>query len=174
MNCSEVEKRIYLYRELNEAERKQADEHIAQCESCHELSILVFKHQELIKRVRPVKPTLKNPEWMTQQIMNSVERKVKRVGLFDGIITLLDSVFVRYAFIAASLLLIVFFVVEQQYMGYTPPVAEIKTEKQQGPVLDMSKVSSAYLQRRESKEPAPSIARFTYYKSERTEKIYNQ
>jgi hypothetical protein len=174
MNCREVEKRIYLYRELNDAERKQADEHITQCESCRALAAQAFHHQELIKKVRPMRAVVNNPEWLTQQIMNSVERREKRVSLFDGIATLLDSLFVRYAFSVASLLLILFFAVEQQRPDYTPPVAEIKTEKQQGPVLDMSKVLSAYLQRRESKEPAPSIARFTYYKSERAEKNYKQ
>lgn len=170
MKCSEVEKRIYLYRELNEAQRKQADEHIAQCASCRSLATQAFHHQELIKNIRPIKAVVNNPEWLTRQIMNVVERKEKRVSFFDDIVTLLDSLFVRYAFSLASLLLIGFFVVEQQRPDYTPPVAQINMEQQQGTVLNMNTVSNTYLKQRESKEARTSISGYAYYKSEWSQK----
>jgi predicted anti-sigma-YlaC factor YlaD len=168
MNCSEVERRIYLYRELNETERKQADEHIAQCESCRALSTRVFLHQELIRKISPVKPRVKDPEWLTQRIMNSVERKETRTSYMDAAASFLNSLFVRYAFSALSIALMAFFFVEQQPGDQTKTVA--KVEITQGTILNTSSFMRSHINNRKKREQTLSISRYTYQRSERFSK----
>ncbi len=165
MNCSEFEKRIYLYRELTVTEREITDQHIAHCESCSALAAQVFQQQEMVRMVSSVKSTVKDPEWLTQRIMNSVERKEKRISRSDGIATFLDSLFVRYAFSALSILLIAFFYVEQQSADQVQPIAKI--EIKEGTVLNTSSFFKSHLNSRQKKETTLSISRYSYNRSER-------
>ena len=164
MNCSEFEKRIYLYREISAAERKIADEHIALCESCSAIASRVLQQQERIHKIRTVKPAIKDPEWLTQRIMNAVERKAKPVSLFNGMTSFLDHLFVRYAFSALSILLVALFYFEQQNTNPAQPVA--KVEIKQGPILNTSAFLKTHLMSRQKKEKTISISRYSYHRPE--------
>lgn len=174
MNCSDFEKRIYLYRELTPIEKKLTDEHITQCESCSELATQVSQEQALIRKFSGKDFEVNDPQLLTIRIMNSIEKKEQRVGWIDGIVTFLDSLFVRYAFGAASLLLVIFFLYEQAGIDRINPAPEIaKTEIKPGPALDMNLFLDTYRKHRVNKEPAP-ISRYAYYKAGRSVKSYNQ
>jgi predicted anti-sigma-YlaC factor YlaD len=164
MNCSEFEKRIYLYRELTAMERKQTDEHIAQCDSCRELSTQLFQQQELIRKISTKKMVANEPQQLTRKIMNSVERLEKRKNPLDGIAKFLDSLFVRYALGVISILLIVFYA-EQQIADQIQPIA--KAEIRQGPVLNTTSFLKTHMKTRESRSASLSVSRFSYHRSER-------
>ncbi len=168
MNCSEFEKRIYLYRELSATERKITDEHVAQCELCNAIASRVLQQEEMINKARSVKPMIKNPEWLTQSIMNSVEGKEKPVSLFNGMTSFLDHLFVRYAFSALSILLVAWFYTEQQNANPAQPVA--KVEIKQGPILNTSAFLKTHLMNRQKSETTISISRYSYHRPERAVK----
>lgn len=165
MNCSEFEKRIYLYQELTSAERKITDEHIARCESCRAMVSLLLQQQEIIRKAKPLKPVINDPEWLTQRIMNSVERKEKHVSQLDGIKSFLDNLFVRYAFSAISVLLITFFFIEHQNVSRVQMVA--KVEIKQGTILNTGNFLKTHLKSRQHREKTISVSRFSHYRSDR-------
>lgn len=165
MNCSEFEKRIYLYQELTSAERKITDEHVARCESCRAMVSLLLQQQEIIRKAKPLKPLINDPEWLTQRIMNSVERKEKHVSQLDGIKSFLDNLFVRYAFSAISVLLITFFFIEHQNVSRVQMVA--KVEIKQGTILNTSNFLKTHLKSRQHREKTISVSRFSHYRSDR-------
>lgn len=165
MNCSESEKRIYLYRELSATERRITDAHIAQCELCTALASRVVQQQEMITKARSVKPMLNNPDRLTQSIMNSVERKEKPMSLINGMTSLLDHLFVRYAFSALSILLVALFYIEQRKANPAQPIA--KVEIKQGPTLNTSAFLKTHLISRQKRETTISISRYPYHRSER-------
>jgi hypothetical protein len=174
MNCSDFKKRIYLYRELTPIEKKLTDEHIAYCESCSELATRVFQEQALIRKFSRKNFEVNDPQRLTMRIMNSIEKKEQRVGWVDGVVTFPDSIFVRYAFSGASLLLVIFFLYEQAGIDQINSAPEVaKTEIKPGPVLDMNLFLDTYRKHRVNKEPAP-ISRYAYYKAVRSVKTYNQ
>lgn len=165
MNCSEFEKRIYLYQELTIAERKITDEHVARCESCRALAWLLLQQQEIIRKAKPLKPVINDPEWLTQRIMNSVERKEKPVSQLDGIKSFLDNLFVRYAFSAISVLLITFFYIEHQDISRSQMVARVDIK--QGTILNTSNFLKTHLKSRQHREKTISVSRYSHYRSER-------
>jgi len=113
-------------------------------------------------------PAIKDPEWLTQRIMNEVERKEKPASLLIGMTSLLDNLFVRYAFSALSVLLITFFFIQQQKVSLAQPVA--KVEIKQGPILNTSSFLKTHLMSRQKRETSHSISRYSYHKSERVAK----
>jgi len=168
MNCNEFEKRIYLYRELTAKEKEITDKHIAQCESCCALATEVFQQQELIRKMGAIKSTVKDPEWLTQRIMNSVERKDKRTSYLDSVASFLNSLFVRYAFSVLSVALMAFFYVEQHAGDQIKMVA--KVEIMQGTILNTSSFMRSHINNRQKGQQALSISRYTYSPSERFSK----
>jgi predicted anti-sigma-YlaC factor YlaD len=165
MSCSEFEKRIYLYQELTSAERNITDEHVARCESCRAMASLLLQRQEIIRKAKSIKPVIHDPEWLTQRIMNSIERKEKPVSQLDGIKSFLDNLFVRYAFSAISVLLIAFFFIEHQAVNRAQIVAN--AEIKQGTILKTSNFLKAHLKSRQNREKTISVSRYSYHKSER-------
>lgn len=168
MSCSEFEKSIYLYRELSATERKIADEHIARCKSCSEMASQVLLQQEMIKKARSIRPVPGDSDWLTHSIVNAVERKEKSPRQFYGITSLLDHLYVRYAFSTLSLLLITFFYLEQQDVKQRQPVA--KVEIKQGTILDTSSFLKTHLMSRQKRETPFSVSRYSYHRSERVAK----
>jgi predicted anti-sigma-YlaC factor YlaD len=165
MNCSECEKRIYLYRELTPNEKKITDEHIAHCSSCRTIALKALQQQEVIRKVRSVKSMPQDPAWLTQRIMNSIERKESHVSRVGGIATFLDSLFVRYAFSFLSIVLIAFFYIEQGDAHQVDIVA--KVEIKQGTILNTSSFLKTHLKNRENRETTISVSRYSYHRSER-------
>jgi predicted anti-sigma-YlaC factor YlaD len=168
MNCSEFEKRIYLYRELTVKEKEFTDKHIAHCESCSALATRLFQQQEMVRKISSVKPMVTDPEWLTQRIMNSVQRKDKRTSYLDSVASFLNSLLVRYAFSVLSIALMAFFYVEQQASEQTKIVA--KVEITQGAILNTGSFLRSHLNSRQRREQVLSISRYTYNRSERFSK----
>jgi hypothetical protein len=105
--------------------------------------------------------------------MNSIAKE-RGVGVLDQLASHLDNLFVRYAFGMASLLLVVFFLYEQQSIDSADSIAKItNTEVKPGPVLDMNVFLNHYRKQRVKKDPVP-ISKYAYYKSVRSVKTYNQ
>jgi predicted anti-sigma-YlaC factor YlaD len=168
MNCGGFEKKIYLYRELTIKGKEITDQHMAHCESCRALAAQILQQQEMVRNVSSVKPAVKDPEWLTQRIMNSVNRKDNRRSRLDGGITFLNSLFVRYAFSALSILLIAVLYIEQQSPDQVQPIATL--EIKEGAILNTSAFLKAHLNSRQKKERGLSISRYTYHQQERFSK----
>ncbi len=173
MKCKEFEERIYLYEELTDSEKALIDEHRSLCEACNKLADQVIQSGMLIKRASLLKAEVKNPHQLTQRIINSIAKE-KEVSMVDQLAIYLDNLFVRYAFGVASLLLVTFFLVEQQSNDRVDSITKItNTEVKPGPVLDMSVFLNHYRKQRVKKDPVP-ISKYAYYKSVRSVKTYNQ
>jgi hypothetical protein len=70
MNCSEAEKRIYIYTELNALERSETDVHIRTCASCKETLDHVIFGRALARSFSL--PALDNAGAMTRRILDAV------------------------------------------------------------------------------------------------------
>lgn len=170
MNCRRMEEKIYLYKELTSSEKKRVDEHLTQCVACSKLAQQLFHSQEIIKNAANHKPELRNPQALTQRIMNAIEKEESQ-SIFSVLTDYLDNIFVRNAIRAVSVFLISFFVYEQQAVDFSPSFTKTyKSEISKGPVLDYGKFRNTYFNRRDNKSTAVLSSRYSYYKSERVVK----
>lgn len=161
MKCNEIEKSIYLYKELSPPERNILDAHLAQCPSCRALADQVIESRSTVNQVRRIMPEIENPERVTQRIMRTIGAQSK-IGLWSQITAYVDTVFVRYAFSFASLVLILFFVSEQSVDSQLNNVIDKKIEITQASILNTRAISNNYLMKRKSNGQA--FSRYTYYK----------
>jgi len=164
MNCNEFQKRVYLYREMTSTERSLLSDHFAQCSACSKLMDQVVTANALISKARAFNPEVKNPERMTQQIMNAIN--VQQRSPLDKILLYFDNYFVRYSISLVSLSLICFFIYEQNGVS-TPPIKTLSSQPLNGIKLDMKNFLDTYRKRRESRSELNS--RYTYYKTQNTE-----
>jgi predicted anti-sigma-YlaC factor YlaD len=165
-----MEEKIYLYTELTSSEKKRVDEHITQCVACSVLAQQLFHSQEIIKNAANHKPELRNPQALTQRIMNAVENEKSR-SIFSVLTDFMDNLFVRYAISAMAVFLISFYVYEQQGVDFSTSMNKTyQSEISQGAVLDYSKFRNTYVRRRDNKSTVVLSSRYSYYKSERIEK----
>jgi hypothetical protein len=110
MKCKDFEQDIYLYTELSEAERIRVDSHIQECAACRELFQVVLSTQTLVGEASIIKPELANHGRLTSNIMQAIQSKPQNES---GFVTLLQQSFVKYSFVAVSLVLIIAFGAEQ-------------------------------------------------------------
>ncbi len=112
MSCKKWEQQIYLYEDLSSSERKQLEDHLLTCASCAATMQNARQGMEMVLEARKSNPNFENPELLTRAIMNEIRSDVrdKPQSIFS---TILDHVFTRYAFAAASFLIVIFFFVEQ-------------------------------------------------------------
>ena len=112
MSCKKWEEQIYLYDELSKNEQKQLEDHLLTCESCTATMQTARDGMNLIREARKANAKLENPEMLTRVIMSEIRLSAenKPQSIFSII---LDHVFTRYAFAAASFLIVIFFIVEQ-------------------------------------------------------------
>jgi hypothetical protein len=113
MNCSEAERRIYLYRELTEGEREETRLHLETCASCSQLMERTREMQRVMRSKYP-DPPMVDKSLLTRRIMNAVEKlqKKKSSSVFRGLFAEPFHNPLRYAMAALSLFLIVAFVSE--------------------------------------------------------------
>jgi hypothetical protein len=169
MRCREFEKRIYIYEELTNAERKLVDNHLHQCEACSKLLEQISNSQTVIKNARLHQPEVQNSHRLTQRIMNAIDQE-KEISFLEVWVTYLDSLFFRYAISALSIFLLSFFIYEQQAIDKPSAMVKISKTEIHGAILDMSKFHSTYNKRRENRPLEPLSSRYTYYKFEQLEK----
>jgi hypothetical protein len=146
MNCKEIEKGIYLYDELTESEKIIVAEHVQQCGACKKLFEAVQLHQSAIHSLARHKPQPENYSRLTSNIMQAIDVQASQnvfTEFFEGL-------FVRYAFVAVSLALVLFFFVEQQVE--IPPQQVARTDQSATVVL---KTSGALQNLRNRKETKP-------------------
>src|SRR6478736_2541914 len=136
MNCKNWERQIYLYDELSPSEQKQLGNHLLTCESCTETMQIARKGMNFIIEAKKATAHLESPEILTRAIMNEIKSGVdnKSQSIFS---TILDHVFTRYAFAAASFLIIIFFMVEQNSVD-EPSKIFMKMPRAKGVTLNSS------------------------------------
>lgn len=147
MNCKETEQEIYLYRELTASEKATVDEHIGQCVACQKLFISIQEYQSFVNGLAENKPQPANHARLTSSIMQAINQhqNQKTTGL--------NSLFVRYAMVAASLSLIVLFGAEQlepNEFNKRQPVARAV-------VLESTSLSKIFLKGKEKSESRLSL-----------------
>ncbi len=170
MNCRDFERRIYSYEENTPSERKLLDQHLDHCEACKQLAQEVFQWQAVIKKEAALKPEPGSPHQLTQRIMNGV-MKEKSGSIIDVLADYLDSFFVRFAVGTLAILLISFFIYEQQVTVYSSSVHKEPTKKaNHGPVLNMASYMRTYVKRIENEKAKAHTSRYSYYKSKQAEK----
>jgi hypothetical protein len=106
-------------------------------------------------------PEIENQERVTQRIMRTIVAQSK-IDLWSQITAYVDTVFVRYAFSFASLVLILFFVSEQSVDSQLNNVIDKRIEITQASILNTRAISNQYLVKRKSNRQA--FSRYTYYK----------
>lgn len=111
MKCRDFEQDIYLYRELTLPERSGIDQHVKECGDCRKLLKIVLASQSMIVQASQLKAEPENFSRLTHTIMQAVEdsstqKRFRFEFSFEG--------FIKYSLVTASLVLITFFVMEQQ------------------------------------------------------------
>jgi predicted anti-sigma-YlaC factor YlaD len=110
MDCKEIEKEIYLYSELSATERATVDTHVHQCKSCKKLFDGLKSYHVVVQKIANDRPQPENFSRLTSSIMQAIDTPSNETGFSK----FFERLLVRYAFMAASLLLVIFFFVEQQ------------------------------------------------------------
>jgi hypothetical protein len=164
MKCNEFQKQMYRYHEMTSTERSLLSDHVAQCRDCSKLMDQVVTANSLVSKARGFKPEVKNPERMTQQIMNAISLQQK--SPLDKLLVYFDNYFVRYSISLVSLFLIGFFIYEQNTVS-TLPIKTLSSQPLSGTRLDMKDFLDTYRKRREDKSESNN-SRYTYYKSQTT------
>lgn len=164
MNCRKMGEKIYLYNELTPSEKIVVDQHLSQCDPCSQLAREVLYSQAVIKNAAKRRPELRNPSVLTQRIMNAREKEEGKLSILSMLFNQLDGIIVRYSMGIISVILISFFIYEQQTEGNS---AARKNITNAGTLLDYGKFMNAFVKQRDDKI---SNNRYSYYKSERIEK----
>lgn len=127
MKCKDFEQEIYGYRELTVLEKKAVDAHVLNCESCRELLTIVQQTAALISSAASVKPRPENFSKLTGNIIQALDKEQKHSASWP------NSLFLRYAMVAASLSLILWFANEQHAAVELPhtPIADAVMLKSQ-------------------------------------------
>jgi len=128
MSCKKWEESIYLYHELTADERKQVDVHLQQCAECRILFKSAQRMQRVMHQASGNSAPVKDPVLLTNRIMKAIPSASSNGKITPGITFLMDSLFTRYALGAVSLLLIFFFVNEQQKKMEVPGQMEVLSE----------------------------------------------
>lgn len=111
MNCSEAEKRIYIYTELSALERSETDAHIKTCASCKETLDRVIFGRALARSFSP--PALDNAGAMTRRILDAVNpQRGPKTLAFPRIALPGFAISLRYAMATLSLCLLAAFFAE--------------------------------------------------------------
>ena len=113
MNCKDYEPLIYLYEELTVSEKEKVELHLQHCGSCKKLLDRVRQQQQVLKELASIKAAPKDPGKLTHNIMRALEPKSKP-SWPELLAAYVDALWMRSALGAASVCLVVFFLVEQQ------------------------------------------------------------
>src|SRR6187402_1073515 len=120
MSCKKWEESIYLHNELTEAARGELDIHLLQCAECALLFQNVRQMQVAIKDLSGRKALVRDSTLLTNKIIRSLPSTASDTRVTSAFATLMDSLLTRYLLGAVSLVLIFFFVNEQQRKISTP------------------------------------------------------
>ena len=115
MKCTEIERMIYLFGELEENERRMVNQHIATCISCEKLHERQQEYRSAIKKFAATSP-IANKGRLTDQIMAAIEKKETRshVDLLERVLLTSPA---KFSLAAVSLFLFMFFISEINQPG---------------------------------------------------------
>src|SRR6185295_13577672 len=104
MKCSETEKLIYLFDELEESDRAEVQRHIASCLACQELYQRTRIEKDILRKTLLSRPhELPNHARLTSNIMAAIQRqRTERVSVLDAVF---HSLSVKYGLLILSLFL---------------------------------------------------------------------
>ena len=143
MSCKKHEESIYLYDELTQDERTFLNHHLKGCAACAALFQRMHELQSVVKDVADRKATVRDASLLTHKIMSALPKEKATVS---PVVVLMNSLFTRYAFGAVSLVLIFFFVNEQQRTIPLPGNAITQTKDKAGIALDTNAFMKALTQ----------------------------
>ena len=129
MKCSEFEKMIYLFNELDNSEKRKLEGHLSTCASCSALFAQLRKDQgtlsEVLKQV-PDKFKNENP-FLTSRIMSSIEKENARstASIIEQFIPAFGFRPLKYALAAVSFALLVLFIVQVDPVSKTQQAVSI-------------------------------------------------
>jgi hypothetical protein len=151
MNCDELEQHIYLYRELNAAAQAAVDRHVETCAACLALLESVQRQHQLVREIASDRPSIKDQRQLTDAVMLAIGQERPQ-----GKVVFLDRAWFRYGAVAASVVLIMFFLLAQPWQEPQLPehtaVARPATPVQV-PVMDTHAFVEVQQQRRRAQEP---------------------
>ena len=152
MKCEEIEKRLFLYKELTDRERQETDRHLSQCSSCSAIMEQVNTMHRVIASQRDKIQPMRNAAQMTHRIMDAVKNTGnKKINMWEVLHQRISLAPLRYGMTALSLFLLIFFLGEYANDGRNLRISKIhpgnpakKTE------LNLASFHSAFLAARES------------------------
>lgn len=156
MNCEALQQQIYLYSELSGVEQAVVERHVATCAACRNLLESVRQRQAMVREAARHKPALQDPRGLTEAIMASVGTQQPQAK-----VVALDSPWLRYSAVAASLILVVLFVYEQPWRQPQSPqqVAGVQRPQEPTPIMD----THAFLEVQQQRRRTPEKNLFTTY-----------
>lgn len=129
MKCSDFEKMIYLFSELDDREKQKLEGHLTTCASCTALFAQLRQDQvtvsEVLKQV-PDKFKNENP-FLTSRIMSSIEKEKAKstVSIIEQFIPAFGFRPLKYALAAVSFALLVLFIVQVDPISQTEQAVSI-------------------------------------------------
>ena len=112
MNCSTVEKWIYLFDELEEEDRARVNRHIASCPACQKVYLRVRDEKDILRRTLATPTDIANHARLTSNIMAAIRREDSRRSSFFDLAAWYFSKPVQYSLLTLSLFLGIFFLVQ--------------------------------------------------------------
>lgn len=106
-SCIWIQHFLYLYDELTSTEKTLADNHLQHCEGCSKLFESLKENQALIQRAAQVQIVTPHAGRLTSNIMTGIAKQNKQS------VSWFHNVLFRYAMMATSFMLILFFGAEQ-------------------------------------------------------------
>ena len=114
MSCREFEMQIVLFTELTGEEKAKVNAHVSTCKSCSALFESTTHTNNLVLKASKVEMELEDPFRLTNSIMDRIKtEESKRWSLLNVFFPKFEFTYVKYTMAAFSLLLIVFFGMEQ-------------------------------------------------------------
>jgi hypothetical protein len=117
MKCSECEKLLYLFQELNDSERRALEEHLSECDACTKLLARIQGEQAGVKAVlKPVPEKFENENpFLTAKIIAAIQNKHARTeSMIERFLPFMRFNVLRYSMAIISFILLVLFVAEVQ------------------------------------------------------------
>lgn len=154
MNCSDAERRIYLYQELTPVQRDETDRHMVSCASCQRLMAKVNDERKILNHILHAPHALPDAG-ITNRVISTVH-EIQQKRTSPGPSLKLVYAPVRYAMALISLFLVVTFVNEYKYsLKSTDPVA-VYARSERKPKLNSASFYEA-LAKPKSKDKRASI-----------------
>jgi hypothetical protein len=123
MTCDDYKKMIYLFIELDEAQKQQLQRHIRDCDSCHQLLQTIQRQHRLVSSAFRSEIPEYHPG-LTNKIMEAIDTKPGTISIFDTVFASMQNNFIRCSLAAASLLLVVMFTI-QTFSNEQNNIAEV-------------------------------------------------